>query len=106
MMELLCQDVSVEHLTLVWTEASREMLTEACRWGNAGVAKYLLSQMPSCQFLSEMALVAAERGHLETLVVLEEAGTEWSPDGELWSDRKSTRLNSSHRNTSRMPSSA
>ena len=84
-MELLCQDVSVEHLTLVWTEASREMLTEACRWGNAGVAKYLLSQMPSCQFLSEMALVAAERGHLETLVVLEEAGTEWSPDGELWS---------------------
>ena len=61
------------------------MLTEACKWGNAGVAKQLLSQMPACPFLSEMALLAAERGHLETLMVLEEAGTEWSPDGELWS---------------------
>ena len=29
-----------------------------------------------------------------------------APDGESFRDRKSTRLNSSHRNTSRMPSSA
>ena len=41
-------------------------------------------------------------------VTLTEAGyaTDWVTDGEMAEDRKSTRLNSSHTDISRMPSSA
>ena len=74
--------------------------------GNTGIALAMIARL----YNIEIELVMPENSTRERVLTMEAFGAKVTltpaSEGIEGSDRKSTRLNSSHRNTSRMPSSA
>ena len=103
-------------------EATHSLRTRLLGWLMAAIVLAALAQSAFAYFTAlTQADIIFDR-HLRTMATALTSGTALGslpPSGEinadragedfvvqLWKDRKSTRLNSSHRNTSRMPSSA
>ena len=73
---------------------------------DTGPLAALLAAVPPALAHAEATAATLQRLHWALAMVCGTAITVLPPDTQRWRDRKSTRLNSSHRLTSRMPSSA